>query len=86
MFYVYVLQSVDEKRDKYIGFTSDLRKRLNEHNSSGNRGYTRGRQWRLIYYEAYLSEKDCRRREKRLKDDGRARRQLTSRLKESLSG
>jgi len=27
MFYVYVLQSVDEKRDKYIGFTSDLRKR-----------------------------------------------------------
>ena len=29
MFYVYVLQSIDEKMDKYIGFTSDLRRRLN---------------------------------------------------------
>ncbi len=80
MYYVYLLKSTDGKR--YIGFTSDLRRRLKEHNTnSGN--YTRGRKWKLVYYEAYLSKKDALRREKALKD-GRARYQLFNRIEDSL--
>ena len=85
MFYVYLIQSVDDARRQYIGFTKDLRRRLKEHNSEASKGYTRGARWRLVYYEAYLSEADARRREKRLKADGRARRQLIARVEHSLA-
>ena len=76
----------DKKKDVYVGHTSDLRRRVKQHNSSSNKGYTRGRNWRLIYYEAYSSEKDSRRREARFKDDGRAKTQLMNRIEVSLTG
>jgi putative endonuclease len=86
MFYVYVLESRDDQKEIYIGHTSDLKRRIDQHNSRNNKGYTRGRSWRLAYYEAYSSSQDSRRRERRLKDDGRSRTQLMNRIKESLSG
>ena len=55
MYYVYMLQS-PKADDIYIGFTPDLRRRMREHRSEH-------RHWRLIYYEAYASEKDARFRE-----------------------
>jgi len=36
MFYVYVLESKKEK-ELYIGFTTDLRRRIAEHNSGKNK-------------------------------------------------
>ena len=84
MYYVYVIQNVANKKETYIGYTSDLRQRLQQHNSASNRGYTRHKKWRLVYYEGYLAEADARRRERRLKQDGRARYQLLARLLESL--
>ena len=86
MFYVYVLQSIDEKKDVYIGHTAHLKERVDQHNSSSNRGYTQGRNWQLVYYEAYSSAKDSKKRERRLKDDGRAKRQLLNRIEGSLTG
>jgi predicted GIY-YIG superfamily endonuclease len=86
MFYVYVLKSTDEKEDVYIGHTANLKGRVDQHNSSSNRGYTKGQKWQLVYYEAYSSAKDSRRREKRLKDDGRAKRQLLNRIEGGLTG
>ena len=59
MYYVYMLQS-SKADDIYIGFTPDLRRRMREHRSEH-------RNWRLIYYEAYASEKDARLRERRFK-------------------
>ncbi len=85
MFFVYVIQSLDAEKKRYIGFTADIERRLSAHNSDENRGYTKGRKWKLVYFEAYLSEKDARRRERRLKDDGRARRQLINRIETSLA-
>jgi len=82
MYYVYVLKS----RDKfYVGYTSDLRRRVSEHNSKSNRSSTRGREWRLIYYEAYLSEKDARDRERKLKQRGQSKRRLFERISDSIS-
>jgi len=66
MYYVYVLLSkVDNKR--YIGFTSDLKRRLEEHNNGENKSTKCRRPLKLIYYEACLSQKDATRREKYLK-------------------
>ena len=81
MYYVYLLVSDDNHR--YIGYTGDLKRRLKEHNAAKS-GYTKGKRWHLVYYEAYASKKDAMRRERRLKD-GRARRQLINRISESLN-
>lgn len=68
MFYTYVLKSQKDGK-LYIGFTSDLRKRFNQH----NRGYVTATRPRvpfdLIFYEAYLNKYDALRREKYLKTD-----------------
>ena len=66
MFYVYILKS--EKNDKlYKGFTTDLRRRIKEHNL-GNSEFTKNnRPWKLFYYEAFLDKNDARREEKFLK-------------------
>ena len=81
MYYVYVL--MNEKGNLYIGFTKDLRKRVKKHNSKGSNYTSKYEEWKLVYYEAYVSEKDARIREKRLKD-GRARYLLKQRIKHSI--
>ena len=81
MYYVYVL--VNEKGKKYIGFTTDLKRRVREHNTKGNRYTSKYTKWKLVYYEAYLSKSDALKREKRLKD-GRARHLLMERIENSL--
>ncbi len=68
MFYVYVLQSLKDKK-LYIGFSTDLRKRSKDHNSGGTKSTKTRRPFRLLYYEAHLSEKDARRREKYFKTE-----------------
>jgi len=62
MFYVYVLQSLRDKK-LYIGFSTNLRNRIKDHNSGSTKSTKPRRPFRLLYYEAYLSEKDARRRE-----------------------
>ena len=79
MFYVYVIQNVDRVDELYLGFSSNLQRRLREHNQGHNRS-TRGRQWQLIYYEAYMTEQAARKREQSLKRDGRVKRFLIERL------
>ena len=81
MFYVYALQSATG--EFYIGYTADLRARLQSHNSDRNRA-TRGRTWRLVYYEAYTTATAARFRERVLKHDGRSRRALMERLMRHL--
>ena len=76
MSYIYVLQSPDSE-DIYIGFSSDLKRRMSEHERRLHPG------WKLVYYEAYLAESDARRRERRLKDYGNAVRQLKARIQDS---
>lgn len=81
-YFTYVLQS-KKTGNFYTGYTTDLRKRLNEHNK-GKSGYTKGRgPYMLIYYEACTDEDDAKAREKYLKA-GRGKRYLKSRLKRFL--
>lgn len=81
MYYVYVLKN--EVDELYFGFTSDLRKRLTNHND-GKSFSTRGHKWFLVYYEAYQAESDARNREYQLKLHGQAKAQLKRRIKVSL--
>ncbi len=65
MFYVYILKF--KNNQLYTGFTSDLKRRVKQHNSGGVKSTRNRRPLVLIHYEAYLRESDARRREKYLK-------------------
>lgn len=78
MFYVYVLKSKKDGK-LYIGFTSDLRLRFQEHNNGKVKSTCYRRPLELIYYEAYKDEGIAKRREKQLKS-GKAHIALKKRL------
>ncbi len=80
MYYVYVLWS-ETKRQLYVGWTSDLRKRLVQHNSGSNVSTKLGRPWEVLYYEAYQDESLARERERVLKKRGKVWQSLRSRIK-----
>jgi putative endonuclease len=65
-YYVYVLRSLRDKR-LYIGSTGDLRTRLRLHNGGAVRSTSPRRPFELVFYEAYRSEYDAKRREIYLK-------------------
>ena len=49
---VYVLGSRrNDDRRTYVGWTTDLKRRLRQHNSGSGAKSTRGRKWRLLYSE-----------------------------------
>ncbi|HBU70107.1 MAG TPA: endonuclease [Elusimicrobia bacterium] len=84
MYYVYLLKS--KKLDRtYIGYTSDLRKRYREHNAgkvSSTKAYV---PYVLVYYEAYLSSADARKREIELKKHSQRKELLFASLERSLN-
>jgi putative endonuclease len=81
MYYVYFL--VSETEETYVGYTSDLRKRMAEH-KSGRSFATKGKNWNLVYYEAYASKEDATKREWSLKRSGQAKRWLKTRVQHSM--
>ena len=83
MYYTYALYSLKSKRI-YIGYTEDLRQRVQEHNQGVGGGFTsKNRPLRLIFYEAFLAEDDAKKQEKFYKS-GYGREVLKDKLKESL--
>lgn len=64
--YVYVLYSVADRK-KYVGYTKDIRKRLEAHQRGLVASTANRRPLKLIYFEACLSQADATHREKYLK-------------------
>jgi putative endonuclease len=69
MFYVYVLHS-ESDRGLYIGYSADLQRRIAEHREGLAFATSFRGPWRLIYYEAYVEERDALGREQFLKSGG----------------
>ena len=66
MFYTYVLKSKKDG-ELYIGFSSDLKKRLEEHNKGLVDITKHRRPFELVYYEACRNKEKALAREKSLK-------------------
>lgn len=84
IFYTYILKSVKDG-NLYIGSTSNLVRRLKEHNSGQSESTKLRKPFKIIYFEGYASEDDARHREHNLKLRARALRQLMNRIKKSLA-
>lgn len=65
-YYVYILHNV-QKNFIYIGYSESLKARYTYHSLGKVKSTKAYRPLRLIFYEAYTSKKDAKRREKYLK-------------------
>ena len=70
-FYVYLICAKTKKNQliSYVGYTKDIKKRLNLHNISKGAKFTRGRNWKLLYKKKFLIKKNAMKYEYVLKKD-----------------
>lgn len=81
-YYIYILYSLRD-HGWYIGFTTDLKKRLIEH-AKGEVSSTKLRApFKLIHYEYFINKADAKAREKFLKS-GFGRKQMKEALKRTI--
>ncbi|MEI8143097.1 MAG: GIY-YIG nuclease family protein [Candidatus Berkelbacteria bacterium] len=66
MYYTYVLKSLRDN-DLYIGWSDDLKGRVEEHNAGKVKSTSDRIPFKLVYYEACLSREKAISREKSLK-------------------
>jgi len=81
-YFVYLIGN--DKRGKittYVGYTNNLKRRLNLHNSSKGAKFTKGRNWKLMYYEKYQTKKEAMSREYYIKHNKNFRNLLKNKYK-----
>ena len=71
-----MLRSKGVKPVTYVGYTNNLTKRINLHNSGKGAKFTRGRKWALIYKEKFNSKKEAISREYYIKNNKTIRKKL----------
>src|SRR5947208_9358893 len=81
--YVYVLRSLTDKMF-YVGFTKDLKKRVQDHSDGLVPSTKRRRPFELVYREGCLNQTDATQREKYLKSSW-GKRYIKNRLRNYLT-
>ena len=73
-YHVYVLANKNKSKIvTYVGFTNNLKKRLNLHNLGKGAKFTRGRLWKIIYTEKYATKNEAKSREYYIKKNRKLR-------------
>lgn len=67
MYFVYILQSIDNPDQLYVGSTQDLRKRLTNHNAGTTLHTSKFKPWKLTTYIAFEDKEKAIAFEKYLK-------------------
>ena len=77
-YFVYLIVSKikNNKKYSYVGYTNNLKKRINLHNTGKGAKFTRGKIWKLVYYEKYDSKSTAMKNEYRLKKNYQLRKQI----------
>lgn len=79
--YVYVLGTFANNRHlTYVGWSSDVTRRLAQHNCGKGARTTRGRVWVLLHSERFATRREAMSREWHLKRDRKFRKQLAQTL------
>ena len=73
-FFVYLLANKKYKRiTTYVGYTNNLKKRVKLHNEGKGAKFTRGRKWKIIYYEKFTTKTEAISREYYIKKNRKIR-------------
>ena len=75
-FFVYMLKSISKKPVTYVGYTKNLKKRIQLHNTGKGAKFTRGRTWKLIYKEILKSKNKAISREYYIKNNKSLRKKI----------
>ena len=75
-----MLKLISKKSITYVGYTKDIKKRISLHNSGKGAKFTRGRKWKLIYKEKFLSKNKAISREYYIKKNRILRNQIKKKL------
>ena len=81
-YFVYLIGSYKRRKlTTYVGYTNDLKKRINLHNKGSGAKFTRGRKWKLLYYEKFLTIKEAISRECYIKKNRKFRNSIKEKYK-----
>ena len=73
-YFVYVIGSYKSyKLRTYVGYTNNLKKRLNLHNKGKGAKFTRGRTWKILYSEKLSTKSEAISREYYIKKNRKFR-------------
>ena len=77
-YFVYLIASnlKNNKIISYVGYTNNLKKRLELHNSGKGAKFTRGNRWKLVYYKKYDSKSIAMQKEFKLKKNYKLRKEI----------
>ena len=80
-YFVYLIISKNSRNlISYVGYTNNLKKRINDHNNSKGAKFTRGRNWILAYSKKYISKSIAMREEYKLKKNVKLRNKIKSKF------
>ena len=72
--YVYMLISLNTKKHiSYVGYSSNIKKRLITHNKGKGAKFTRGKKWKIIYKKSYNNKSEAMKNEYLLKKNKKKR-------------
>ena len=76
-YYTYMLKSVSLGTKKtYVGYSNNIKKRLEKHNSNKGAKSTKGYKWLLIYSKKFKSKSDAMSFEYKLKNNKHLRKEI----------
>ena len=76
-YYVYLIKTINSKISKsYVGYTNNISKRLEKHNTNKGAKSTKGFKWKLIYKKKFISKSKAMSYEYKLKKDRKTRNEI----------
>jgi len=76
-YHVYLLITLNNKKPiSYVGYTSNLSKRIKLHNSSKGAKFTKGRKWKLIFSKKFDNKNKAMVEEYKLKKNYNLRKEI----------
>ena len=77
-YYTYMIKSISPGTKKtYVGYTNNLKARINKHNSNKGAKSTKGYKWLLIYSKKFKTKSEAMSFEYKLKKDKIQRKKIT---------
>ncbi len=81
-YFVYLIGNYKySKLTTYVGYTNNLKKRVELHNTNKGAKFTKGRLWKLLYYETYRTKKEAISREYYIKKNRTLRNMIKKKYK-----
>tara|TARA_Y100000741_G_C17933810_1_gene428828 strand:- start:297 stop:548 length:252 start_codon:yes stop_codon:yes gene_type:complete len=82
IYYVYLIKTINSRLNKtYVGYTNNLRNRLDKHNSNKGARSTKGFKWVLIYKKKFISKSKAMSYEYKLKKNRKKRNEIVEKYK-----